>query len=104
MNRTGELDIDAMIPLYGVTSSSVAVLLPESDEVKVIKLFKCERDQIQTNEQVSIHVEPTTHLLIPVPDPIGGIISVGEYIITYHDFQGGYKELSIEPVTVTSYV
>ncbi|KAI8880494.1 hypothetical protein K501DRAFT_254965 [Backusella circina FSU 941] len=101
--KTNELDINAMIPLYGVSSSSVAVLLGEIEEIKTIKLFRCDPGHIEENRNVVIQVEPTTHMLIPVPDHIGGIISVGEYIITYHDFQGGYKELSIEPVMVTSY-
>lgn len=105
--RTNEFDFLSMVELRGVQQSSLAVLLGETNELKMIKSYKyLTTNEMNENERVMVKVESTTHALITVPDPIGGVLSVGEYIIAYHDLTtvaGTPKELSIDPVVLTAY-
>jgi DNA damage-binding protein 1 len=104
---THEFDFLSMIALHGIQQSTMAVLLGENNELKTIKTYKYATTQELTeNEKTMVKVESTTHTLIAVPDPIGGVLSIGEYIIAYHDLTTGGvapKELSIDPVVVTAY-
>lgn len=105
--RTHEFDITSMVSLQGIQQSSIATLSGEVSELKYIKAFKYKpgTNEIINDEKLTCKVEATTHTLISVPDPIGGVIAIGEYIISYHDLNftsGGTKELSIDLVTVTA--
>lgn len=97
-----------MVSLKGVKQSSIAVLLGETNELKTIKSFKysASTNEIVENEKLAVKVESTTHTLIAVPDPIGGVLAIGEYIISYHNMTSSSntpKEISIDPVLVTAY-
>lgn len=97
-----------MAGLKGVSQSQVAVLLGEINELKTIKVFKYSAgtNDFVENEKLTIKVESTTHTLIAVPNPIGGILAIGEYIISYHSMNSTSntsKEVSIDPVLVTAY-
>lgn len=105
--RTHEFDITSMVSLKGIQQSAIATLSGEISELKYIKAFKYKAgaNEIFNDEKLTTKVEATTHTLIAVPDPIGGVLAVGEYIISYHDLNftsGGTKELSIDLVTVTA--
>ncbi|KAI8368044.1 mono-functional DNA-alkylating methyl methanesulfonate N-term-domain-containing protein [Blakeslea trispora] len=107
--RTNEFDFLDMVALRGLQQSCVAALLGEINELKTIKIFRClpSSTELVENEKLTVKVEATTHMLIAVPDPIGGLLAVGEYILSYHDLSTNSrepKELSIDPVTITSYV
>ncbi|KAI8328162.1 CPSF A subunit region-domain-containing protein [Choanephora cucurbitarum] len=107
--RTNEFDFLDMVALKGIQQSCIAALLGEINELKTIKIFRCDpqKSELVENEKLTVKVEATTHMLIPVPNPIGGLLAVGEYILSYHDLSTNSrepKELSIDPVTITSYV
>jgi DNA damage-binding protein 1 len=106
--RTNEFDFLSMIALRGIQQSTMAVLLGEANELKTIKAYKYVpgSNEMVENEKTTFKVESTTHTLIAVPDPIGGVLCIGEYIIAYHDLTAmgiAPKELSIDPVVVTAY-
>ncbi|RCH97919.1 DNA damage-binding protein 1a, partial [Rhizopus stolonifer] len=104
--RTNEFDFLDMVALKGIQQSSVAVLLGEINELKTIKIFRYSSNEMVENEKLTMRVEATTHMLISVPDPIGGVLAIGEYILSYHDLSSSgreTKELSIDPVMITSY-
>lgn len=105
--RTREYDILSIVALRGVQLSSMAILLGEINELKTIKIFKYKpgTNELSESPKLSVRVEATTHTLIAVPDPYGGLLSIGEYIISYHDLSlpsVTTKELSIDLVTVTA--
>lgn len=107
--RTREYDILSIVSLRGIHVSAMAVLSGETSELKTIKTFKYKQGTNEVAEvpKLTVRVEATTHTLISVPDPIGGVLAIGEYIISYHDLSlspGSTKELSIDLVTVTAYV
>ncbi|GAA5808539.1 hypothetical protein MFLAVUS_001930 [Mucor flavus] len=106
--RTREYDILSIVSLRGIHVSAMAVLSGETSELKTIKTFKYKQGTNEVAEvpKLTVRVEATTHTLISVPDPIGGVLAIGEYIISYHDLSlspGSTKELSIDLVTVTAY-
>lgn len=103
--RTHEFDITSMVSLKGIQQSTIAILSGEISELKYIKAFKYKpgTNEILNDEKLTAKVEATTHTLISVPNPIGGVLAIGEYIISYHDLtSGGNKELSIDLVTITA--
>jgi DNA damage-binding protein 1 len=104
--RTNEFDLLSMVSLKGIQQSSIAVLVGEINELKTIKTFKywAGPNEITETKKLTVKVEATTHTLIAVPDPIGGVLAIGEYIISYNDLSGGggSKELSIDLITVTA--
>jgi DNA damage-binding protein 1 len=105
--RTNEFDFLSIVSLKGVNESSIAVLLGEINELKTIKTYKYNAlmNDIKENEKLTCKVESTTHTLIAVPDPIGGVLAIGEYIISYHDLSctgSGTKDISIDLATVTA--
>lgn len=106
--RTNEFDFLSVVSLKGVRQqAAIAVLLGEINELKTIKTFKYYpgTNEITEETKLAVKVEATTHTLIAVPDPIGGVLAIGEYIISYHDLYGGsVKELSIDLVVVTASV
>lgn len=83
---------------------SISVLSGESDGLKTIQTFMY-NDELKTlteNKKSTIKVEETTHTLLTVPQPLGGMLVIGEYIITYYDpYNNNMRELSIDPVKVT---
>ncbi|KAI8636915.1 CPSF A subunit region-domain-containing protein [Parasitella parasitica] len=103
--RTNEFDFISMVSLKGIHQSSIAVLLGGIDNLKTIKTFKYNAllNEISENDKLQVGVEATTHSLVAVPDPIGGVLSIGEYIISYYDLLSPGstpKELSIDPTVV----
>ncbi|KAI8090511.1 CPSF A subunit region-domain-containing protein [Thamnidium elegans] len=106
--RTREYDILSIVSLRGIHVSAMAVLSGETNELKTIKTFKYKHgtNEVAEMPKLTVKVEATTHTLISVPDPIGGVLAIGEYIISYHDLTlspGSTKELSIDLVTVTAH-
>lgn len=106
--RTNEFDFLSMVSLKGIHQSNIAVLLGEINDLKTIKTFRYNAglNEITENDKLQVGVEATTHTLIPVPDPIGGVLAIGEYIISYYDFSSpgsAPKELSIDPTVVTAF-
>ncbi|KAI9468079.1 MAG: CPSF A subunit region-domain-containing protein [Benjaminiella poitrasii] len=104
--RTYEFDFLSMVALKALKTSQIAVLVGRINEVKTVKSMKFQTIDDQLNEDVAVQVETTTHTLISVPDPIGGVLAIGEYIISYHDLLSSGstpKELSIDPVIVTAH-
>ncbi|KAI8975445.1 mono-functional DNA-alkylating methyl methanesulfonate N-term-domain-containing protein [Mycotypha africana] len=70
------------------------------------KLFTRELEVLSETNQYTANVDATTHTLIAVPPPLGGVLSVGEYIIAYHNVHSSNsspKEVSIDPVVITAY-
>ncbi|KAI7899232.1 CPSF A subunit region-domain-containing protein [Cokeromyces recurvatus] len=104
--RTYEFDFLSMVALKGIKASQIAVLVGRINEIKTIKSMKFQTIDDQLHEDVTVQVEATTHTLIAVPDPIGGVLAIGEYIISYHDLLSSGsapKELSIDPVIITAH-
>ncbi|CAO0790870.1 unnamed protein product [Mucor circinelloides] len=105
--RTNEFDFISMVSLRGIHQSYIAVLLGEINDLKTIKTFRynASLNEITENEKMQVGVEATTHTLVAVPDPIGGVLAIGEYIISYYDLSSSGstpKELSIDPTVVTA--
>lgn len=105
--RTNEFDFLSMVSLRGIHQSYIAVLLGEINDLKTIKAFRynASLNEITENDKMQVGVEATTHTLVAVPDPIGGVLAIGEYIIAYYDLSssgGAPKELSIDPTLVTA--
>jgi hypothetical protein len=77
----------------------------EMEDLKTIKTFKYRdeyKDLLERNKSI-IKVEASTHVLVPVPEPLGGLLVIGEYIITYFDpLTNTNRELSIDPARVTA--
>lgn len=75
------------------------------EDLKTIKTFKYRdeyKDLLERNKSI-IKVEASTHVLVPVPEPLGGLLVIGEYIITYFDpLTNTNRELSIDPARVTA--
>ncbi|KAG1460698.1 hypothetical protein G6F56_005890 [Rhizopus delemar] len=104
LNRTYSLDFSSMATVG--RKGSISVLSGESDGLKTIQTFMY-NDELKTlteNKKSTIKVEETTHTLLTVPQPLGGMLVIGEYIITYYDpYNNNMRELSIDPVKVTSW-
>lgn len=103
--RTHEFDFLSMVSCKGFVHPTITALLGEINELKTIKTFRYGLNNVDLIEveKATVKVESTTHTLIAVPEPIGGVLAIGEYIISYHDLaSGGTKELSIDLVFVTA--
>lgn len=104
--RTHEFDFLSMVSCKGFVHPTITALLGEINELKTIKTFRYGLNNVDLIEveKATVKVESTTHTLIAVPEPIGGVLAIGEYIISYHDLaSGGTKELSVDLVFVTAY-
>lgn len=51
-----------------------------------------------------INLQPTDHTLIAVPAPFGGVIVIGEKMLSYYDLKGSSKTISINSVIITALV
>lgn len=96
------IDITA---LEGIQKSSFAVLVGENQELKTLKVFKYIPGRIMEVEKYTATVEETAHRLICVPEPVGGVLVIGRYIISYHDpaQSTAPKGYSINPMEVTAH-
>ncbi|RCH91996.1 DNA damage-binding protein 1a, partial [Rhizopus azygosporus] len=102
--RTNEFDFLSVAALQ--QASYASVLVGELEDLKTIKTFKyCEGPkELVEKKNMAMKVEATTHTLVTVPAPLGGMLAIGEYVITYYDpFSNTVRELSIEPVLVTAW-
>lgn len=104
--KTHEFDFLSMACVKGFQQPTLSALLGEINELKTLKTFRYtlgNTDLVEI-EKAAVKVESTAHTLIPVPEPIGGVLAIGEYIVSYHDLigTGGTKELSIDLVLVTA--
>lgn len=103
--RTHEFDFLSMVSVKGYLQPTLTALVGEINELKTIKTFRYTlgNSDIVEIEKATVKVESTTHTLIAVPEPIGGVLAIGEYIISYHDLASvGTKELSIDLVFITA--
>ncbi|CAO3619548.1 unnamed protein product [Mucor hiemalis] len=104
--RTHEFDFLSMVSVKGFSQPTLTALVGEINELKTIKTFRYTlgNSDIVEIEKATVKVESTTHTLIAVPEPIGGVLAIGEYIISYHELASvGTKELSIDLVFITAY-
>lgn len=92
-----------MVALNGIQRSSLAILVGAEEELKTLKIFNYADEELFENERYTTTVELTAHTLIAVPESIGGVLILGEYIISYLDPSAVYKEISMEPVMVTAH-
>ncbi|KAG0745943.1 hypothetical protein G6F57_002896 [Rhizopus arrhizus] len=102
--RTNEFDFISVAALQ--QGGYLSVLVGEMEDLKTIKTFKYRdeyKDLLERNKSI-IKVEASTHVLVPVPEPLGGLLVIGEYIITYFDpLTNTNRELSIDPARVTAW-
>ncbi|KAI8100016.1 CPSF A subunit region-domain-containing protein [Halteromyces radiatus] len=102
--RIQEFSIKSMVALEEPTTPTFAILYDQDDgpHVKFYQI-KAPNRQISPRYQVDGPVESSCHLLIPVPQPYGGVLVVGEYTITYFDMDGNDAAISIDAVIITMY-
>ncbi|CAO3622243.1 unnamed protein product [Cunninghamella echinulata] len=99
-----EHNITSMVSIGGFPSPTI-VIEYEQYNGKHIKFytFDINNKALQELYTVESSIEATAHLLIPIPDPYGGVVAIGEYTISYYSIKGNYTSISIDAVMITTY-
>ncbi|KAI8985259.1 CPSF A subunit region-domain-containing protein [Pilobolus umbonatus] len=103
---THEYDMISMALVTMQADTYVAGLFGFKNQMRTIKYMKYSGGKTDIEEEVkyTCTVESSVHMMINVPQPLGGFISIGEDIITYHHPAHNLKkELSINHVPITAY-
>lgn len=101
--RIQEYNIKSMAAVECVSAPTFAIIYEQEDGVR-LKFYqaKLSRKGISVKHAVSDPIEPTSHLLVPVPAPFGGVLVIGEYTICYYDVEGNSVAVSINSVVITT--
>ncbi|KAF7731208.1 DNA damage-binding protein 1a [Apophysomyces ossiformis] len=95
-----------MVAVHGTGKPTIVVLYQEeSDDARQIKSYHIDMQgkTMLHKPNFHAHVETTAHMLISVPEPYGGVLVIGEFMISYYDLKVTHKSISIDSIMVTAY-
>jgi DNA damage-binding protein 1 len=96
--RMEELQVSDMTFLYGCSRPTLALIYEDQYERRHVKCYELHFKDKEFKESWSLnHVEGGSQMLIPVPMPYGGVIIVGEQIISYYNGEGSPISVSMKP-------
>ncbi|SAL95103.1 hypothetical protein [Absidia glauca] len=103
-HKIQEGNIKCMVALECVSEVPIFAVLYEQEHGVRLKFYQVQlsRKRISMKYAVSEALESTSHLLVPVPAPYGGVLVIGEYIISYYDLEGNNVAISIDSVVITT--
>ncbi|KAI8336233.1 CPSF A subunit region-domain-containing protein [Chlamydoabsidia padenii] len=99
-----EYNIKSMVALEESSTPTFAIIYEQEAGVR-LKFYqvKLSRRTIIPKLTLPNPLESSSHLLVPVPLPFGGVLVIGEYTIWYYDMEGNDMAVSIDAVMITTY-
>ncbi|KAI8064743.1 CPSF A subunit region-domain-containing protein [Gongronella butleri] len=107
VSKVSEFNIKGIAALDNPLAATVAVLF-EEENAMWLKFYHIKLDDQPLQHMLTIRstVEFTSHMLLPVPQPYGGVLVVGEYTIGYYNPIHSDTVIvaqSMDAIVVTSY-
>lgn len=96
-----------MVPISGVGRPTVAILYQDHQERKKVKLYRMQRPGAMITsppELFKANAQPSDHMLVPVDASVGGLLVIGEFMITYFDLKGSTLGVSMRSSQITAQV
>lgn len=97
--------IISMVAIPGTNRPTIAILYQDHQEQKKIKLYQIQRmgGQITSPPELfKANAQPSDHTLIPVHGSVGGLLVVGEFMISYYDLKGSTLGVSMRSAQITA--
>ncbi|KAG2220152.1 hypothetical protein INT45_013850, partial [Circinella minor] len=107
--RIAESHILSMTVLEGTERPTVAILYMDEKETRRVKTYELNlrgRDLYDRQSDYLITefvVDSSDQLVAAVPSPVGGILVIGELMISYYDMHGSSKSTSINSMIPSTY-